>query len=73
MLMSTSTVSANVSLGLLSSEAHSLLDQARKYRQEMEALPQDDPRRPVYEKLILDLLERSRKLSVTVTTSASST
>ncbi len=58
---------------LLSSEAHSLLEQARKYRQEMEALPQNDPRRPVYERLILGLLERSRKLSVTVTTSASST
>jgi hypothetical protein len=61
-------------LGLLSSEAGSLLDQAKTYRAMMEALGPDDPRRSVYETVIRDLLERSRRLSsVVVTTSSSST
>jgi hypothetical protein len=50
-----------------------LLDQAKKYRAEMEKLPENDPGRKIYEQMIRDLLDRSRKLSVTVTTSASST
>ena len=60
----------------LSSEAESLLNQAKQYRKEMEALPdttEGKAKREVYEKMIRDLLERSRKLSVQVTTSASST
>lgn len=66
-------MSANTTLNILSSEADSILDQAKKYRAEMDALPPNDPRREVYEKMIRDLLERSRKLSIVVTSTASST
>jgi hypothetical protein len=59
------------SLNILASEADSLLDQAKKYRAEMDALPAGDPRREVYDKMIRDLLERSRRLSNAVTTSTS--
>jgi hypothetical protein len=62
-------------LRALASEAESLLNQAKKYREEMEALPktpEGDAQRQIYEKMIRDLLERSRRLSVTVTTSATS-
>lgn len=71
-ITSTSTT-ANVSLGALASEAQSLYDQAKKYREEMEKLPPGDTRREVYEKTIRDLLARARSLSVTVTNTASST
>jgi hypothetical protein len=70
--MAISNYTTNSSLGLLNSEAISLLDQAKKYRAEMEKLPTDDQRRQIYEQMIRDLLDRSRSLSVTVTTSASS-
>jgi hypothetical protein len=64
---------ANASLGLLSSEAISLLEQAKRYKAAMDALPEGDPRRPVYDNIIRDLLERSRRLSsVVVTTSTTS-
>lgn len=66
-------MSVNTTLNILSSEADSILDQAKKYRVEMDALPANDPRRDVYEKMIRDLLERSRRLSITVTSTASST
>lgn len=71
-LTSTSTATANVSLAALLSEAQSLYQQAQKYREEMEKLPADDPRRPLYEQTILDLLARARHLSTTVTSTASS-
>ena len=58
-------------LKLLSSEADEILDQARAYRVEMDNLPEGDVRREVYEKVIRDLLERSRKLSTVVTSTAS--
>ena len=63
-------------LRILASEAESLLTQAKKYREEMEALPKTsefDAQRQIYEKMIRDLLERSRRLSETVTSSATST
>lgn len=59
-------------LTVLSSEADSLLEQAKKYRMELEQLPSGDPRREVYEKFIRDLLERSRRLSSAVTLTAKS-
>jgi hypothetical protein len=49
-------------------EARALYEQAKKYRAEMEALPADDPRREVYERMIIDLLDRSKKLSQEVKT-----
>ena len=49
--------------GFLSTEATSLLEQAKKYRALMEALPEGDPNRSVYEGIIRDLLERSRRYS----------
>jgi len=68
-----STSTATYSLSLLSSEAASLLEQARKYREIMDGLDLTDPRREVYDQVIRDLLERSRRLSsVVVTTTASS-
>jgi hypothetical protein len=63
---------SSTALNFLASEADSLLEQARKYRAEMEALAPDDPRREVYEKMILDYLERSRRLSSAVAVSAKS-
>jgi hypothetical protein len=60
-------------LKILASEAESLLTQAKKYREEMEALPKTpeyDAQRQIYEKMIRDLLDRSRRLSVTVTNNA---
>jgi len=68
----TANNSTNASLGILSSEADSLLSQAKEYRKLMEALPVNDPQRAVYEKIILDLLQRSRRMSVAVTSTASS-
>jgi hypothetical protein len=69
-MSTSSTATANVSLGLMVSEASSLLEQARKYRTEMDALPESDPRKEVYEKIIRDLLDRAQKLSVAVTSNA---
>ena len=66
-------MSANYTLNILSSEAYSILEQAKKYRADMEKLPQDDPRRAVYEEMIRDMLERSRRFSSIVTSTASST
>ena len=61
------------SLRALASAAEALLNQAKKYRDEMEALPktpEGEAQRQIYEKTIRDLLEQARKLSITVTTSA---
>lgn len=57
----------------LSTEASALLEKAKKYREEMDALPPGDSRRAVYERLIRDLLSASRTISANVTVSASST
>ena len=71
--MNINQYSSNASLELLNSEASSLLDEAKKYRAEMDKLPQGDPNRKVYEQIIRDLLKRSRKLSDSVSTTARST
>jgi cytochrome c-type biogenesis protein CcmH/NrfG len=63
---------ANTSLGVLSNEAESLLNQAREYRKMMDELPANDQRREVYEKIIRDLLERARRFSSVVTSTSSS-
>ena len=55
-------------LKTISSEADSLLIKAEEYRSAMDALPQEDARRDVYEKMILDLLKRSYRLAVSITT-----
>ena len=72
-LMGMSTVIGNTALGFLTSEAQSLLAQAKKYRDEMNALPEGDPRRGVYEKAIRDLVERANRISTAVTTTITST
>jgi hypothetical protein len=66
-------MSSKAPLTILASEADSLLEQAKKYRAELEALAPNDPRRAVYETIIRDLLERSRRLSSAVTQTAKST
>ncbi len=74
MVMSNFATSSSA-LRVLASEAESLLNQAKKYREEMEALPKNaefEAQRQIYEKMIRDLLERSRRLSETVATSATS-
>lgn len=71
-ITSTSTATANISLGILNSQAKDLYEQARRYREEMDKLPPNDPQRATYEKIILDLLTRARHLSSTVTNTASS-
>jgi hypothetical protein len=53
----------------LSNEAASLLEKAKQYRAEMDALPESDLRREVYEKIIRDLLRTSNTLSTAVITS----
>ena len=68
-----SSAAANASLGMLASEAQSLYEKAKRLRQEMDKLPQGDPQRALYEKAILELLDSARKLSATVTSTASST
>jgi cytochrome c-type biogenesis protein CcmH/NrfG len=72
--MSNSSVQASTtaSLSILSSEADSLLEQAKAYRVLMDQLPANDPKRQVYEQIIVDLLQRSQRISVAVTTSANS-
>ena len=67
-----STSTSTSALKLLSSQADEILEQAKAYRAEMDKLLPDDPRREVYQKVIRDLLERSRKLSTAVTNVASS-
>ena len=60
-------------LQFLISEAESLLRQAAQYRHEMDALPSTsdiESLRRLYVQMILDLLDRSRRLSTAVTTLA---
>lgn len=69
---STSTSTANTAIGTMLSEAESLYRQAELYREEMDKLSEGDPQRPVYEKLILELLARARSLSTKVSTTSGS-
>lgn len=71
--MGMATITANTALGFLTTEAESLLAQARKYRAEMNALPPDDKRRQVYEEAIRDLVDRANRISNTVSTTITST
>ena len=57
-------------LSELASQADSLLTKAKKLREEMNALPPNDPQREVYETAIRELLESSRNLSEAVTARA---
>jgi hypothetical protein len=57
---------SDFSLNVLSNEANSLLEQAKTYRALMDDLPPNDSRRAVYEGIIRDLLDRSRRLSEAV-------
>lgn len=66
-----STSVASASLAMLSNEATSLLEAAKSYRAQMADLPDSDPRRAVYEQIVRDLLERSRRLSSFLATEAS--
>ena len=71
MAYTNATVSANVSIGALSSEAEDLFEQAKKYRAAMELLKADDPQRALYEQVIIDLLRRAERLANSVVTSTS--
>ena len=53
----------NIVLGFLTSEAASLLQQAKTYRDEMNKLASDDPRREVYEKAIRYFVDRADRIS----------
>ncbi len=53
----------------LSNEAALLLDKAKQYRAEMEALPPSDPHRARLEKIIRDLLASANSLSDAVKSS----
>jgi hypothetical protein len=66
-------VTANTALGVLTNEAASLLAQAKTYREAMNQLPADDPRREVYLRAINDLVDRANRLSTTVSTTVTST
>jgi hypothetical protein len=71
----TSTSSSTAAIGILSSEATSLIEQAKKYKAMMDALPagpEGDEKRKIYEQIITDLLERSRRLNFAITTNVSS-
>jgi len=58
-------------LNVLSLEATSLLDQAKAYRAKMDALSAADPGRAIYDEVVRDLLQRSRRLSAALTVSVS--
>lgn len=67
--------SGTAAIGILSSEATSLIDQAKKYKAMMDALPpgpEGDAARKAYEQIITDLLERSRRLNFAITSNVSS-
>jgi len=66
-------MASNRPLEILSSEADSLLEQAKTYRREMDELPDGDPRREVLARVIRDLLERSQKLNREVIATVKST
>jgi len=69
--MANATTTANTALGFLASEAASLLQQAKTYRDEMNKLGPNDPRREVYEKAIRDLVDRANRTSNIVTSTSS--
>lgn len=71
--VATSTAAANFTLGLLQEQANSMIEMAKRYRAEMEALPPNDPQRAVYEKTIRELLARAKLISGNVITTANST
>jgi hypothetical protein len=62
----------NTALGFMTAESASLLQQAKNYRDEMDKLPAEDPRREVYNKAIRDLVDRANRMSITVTSTSSS-
>jgi len=70
--MNSSTVAATTALGFLSTEAAMALEQAKRLRDELAKLGPNDPKRPVLEKEIQDLLARSQRFSTIVTSTASS-
>jgi intergrase/recombinase len=71
-MSSASTTAANATLGFLTSEAASLLQQAKSYRDEMNKLAADDPQRDVYQKAIRDLVDRANRMSITVLSTSAS-
>lgn len=73
MPISVSTSAA--ALNILSSEATSLIEQAKRYKAMMDALPagpEGDAQRKIYEQVINDLLDRSRRINFAITTSVNS-
>lgn len=54
-------------VGFMQDEAESLLEAAKRYREQMNAMPEGDSRRAVLWDVILFLLSRSRAMSAQVT------
>lgn len=67
-----STATTTATLGFLTSEAALALQEAKRLREQLASLPEGDPQRSVLEKAIQDLLDRSRRFSTVVTSTASS-
>lgn len=71
--MSNASTTANAAISILGSEAFIALEEAKKLKAQLEALPPDDPTRPILQKQIEDLVQRSLRYSNIVTSTASST
>jgi hypothetical protein len=72
-MSNSSTATTTATLGFLNSEAALALQEAKKLREQLSALPEGDPKRAILERTIQDLLDRSRRFSTIVTSTASST
>ena len=71
--MSASSIAATTAtLGFLTSEAELALQEAKRLREQLAALPEGDPKRAFLERAIQDLLDRSRRFSTVVTSTAAS-
>jgi len=69
--MSSASSTANAALTFLTSEAALALEEAKKLRDQLNALSATDPQRPVLERRIQELVDRSRRFSTMVTSTAS--
>jgi hypothetical protein len=67
-----STATTTATLGFLTSEAALALEEAKRLREQLIALPEGDPKKAILEKAIQDLLDRSRRFSTVVTSTAAS-
>jgi hypothetical protein len=71
-MSSSSIATTTATLGFLTSEAALALQEAKRLRDQLAALPEGDPKRAILEKAIQDLLDRSRRFSTVVAGTAAS-